>query len=102
MAKVEEKQGDLLRSTSISSSDSGQCDGRKRRSPPELQVCIPHFYTLYSTLFDNPSLVRKSVPVFMYTLLLKLRNMIQLIIYRLLGGKHANHALYMTNCAESG
>ena len=36
MAKVEEKKGDLLRSLSISSSDSGQCDGRKRRSPPEL------------------------------------------------------------------
>ena len=47
VAKVEEKQGNLVCSPSISSSDSGQCDGRKRRSPPELQVCILHFCTLY-------------------------------------------------------
>ena len=71
VAKVEGKQGDLMRSPSISSFDSGQCDGCKRRSPTELQVCIPHFYILYSTLFDNPSLVRKSEPVFMYALLLQ-------------------------------
>ena len=48
VVKVEEKQGDMVCSHSISSSNSRQCDGGKHRSPSELQVCILHFYTKHS------------------------------------------------------
>ena len=46
VAKVEGKQEELQSTHGSSASSSGQSDSRKRRSPPELQVC----YTCYLLL----------------------------------------------------